>query len=113
MDYYHTNILNQAIYDAEREEEFNNELERLWDLKLREAWKLIRRYQNYINYSEIQTNNWISQQIELDTRWQINWKAQWKTHNSQPNVIQNNVWESEWILSMYTRHVYRNVNLTN
>ena len=111
MDYYYNNILNQAIYDAEREEEFNNELERIWKLKLVEAWKLIRRYEEYIDYCEIQTNNWISQQIELDTQMQINWKTEWKAYNSQPHTTPNNEWESEWILSMYTRHVYRKANL--
>lgn len=109
MDY--NDILNQAIYDAETEdmisEELNNELERIWKLKLIEAWKLIREYEMYIEYCERIKNEWILRQIDIDAQWQIDWKAEWKEHYSQPYAIRDDVWESNWNLAMYTRHVSR------
>jgi hypothetical protein len=107
-DYYNYNDeINQAILDGANQDLFNEELEIRWTLLLIETWKEIREYMRFINYCELQTNAWILRQIALDTQSQINWKAQWKSHNSQPNPVRNDRWILDWKLAIYTRYVYR------
>lgn len=105
-------VINQAIEDIEISEMLDRDLDHNWDIKLKEQWSLIREYEQYIDYSEIQKNEWILRQIDIDALWQINWKAQWKEHYSQPSNIINDAWESNWGLEMYTRYVKRK-NLVN
>lgn len=84
-----------------------------WERKVQKGWEEILKYEESINPSQKNVANeqeWILQQIKIDSQYQIEWKTQWEKQYYE-SYTTHDAWEREWASALYTRHVYRKAKL--